>query len=80
VLLHYLGKQETGKLRLFAQMLHAFTKITRNTVKNITWLEKNTQKDRVGAPDRTYEGSIASCCVLRTCSVLAKSVTVLVAV
>ena len=29
------------------------------------------QNDRVGAPDRTQEGSITSCCVLPTCSVLA---------
>jgi len=32
------------------------------------------------APHKTYEGSIASCCLLHSCSVLTKSVTVSVAV
>jgi len=34
MLLHYLGKQETQKLRLFTEILHAFLpKTTRNTLK-----------------------------------------------
>jgi len=64
-------------------MLHAFSPKTLNTVKNITCHSGTTlhcQNDRVGAPDKTYEGSIESCCVLPTCSVLAKSVTLSVAV
>jgi len=45
-----------------------------------SWTNLHCQNDRLGAPDRTWEGSIASCCLLRICSVLAKSVAVSVAV
>jgi len=45
-----------------------------------SWTTLHCQNDRLGAPDRTYERSIASCCLLPTYSVLANSVTVSIAV
>ena len=45
-----------------------------------TTLHCQNNNNRLDAPDRTWEGSIASCCLLRICSVLAKSVAVSVAV
>ena len=77
------GEQETRKLRLFTKMPHAFSPKTRNTVKNIIWSELNhasLSERSTGCTRQDLEGSIASCCVLPTCSVLAKSVTMSVAV
>jgi len=39
VLLHYTGKQETQKLRLFTEILHAFYQKQHETHQNITWLQ-----------------------------------------
>jgi len=60
-----------------------FTKKTQNIVKispGQSWTILHCQNDRLGVPDMTYEGSIASCCLLPICSVLTKYVTVSVAV
>ena len=65
---------ETGNPEIASFHLNAACFFTKNT--NTTL---HCQNDRLCAPDRTYEGSIASCSLLPTCSVLAKSVTVSVA-
>ena len=60
-----------------------FHQKTRNTVKNITWSEMNhpsLSKQSTGCTRQDLGRSIASCCLLPTCSVLAKSVTVSVSV
>ena len=77
VLLHYLGKQETQKVHLFTWMLHAFYQNTRNTL-NITCLQLNhplVSKRSTGCTRQDLE----SCCLLPTCYVLTKSLTVPVA-
>ena len=65
-------------------MLHAFSPKNHETQFKISadqsWTTLHCQNDRLGTPDGTYEESIASCCLLPTCSMLAKSVTVSVAV
>jgi len=63
-------------------MLHAFSPRNTKQLKISPGQSLTTlycQNDRLGAPDRISEGSIASCCLLPTCCVLAKSVTVSVA-
>jgi len=60
-------------------MLHAFYQKNTKQFK-ISPSQSSTifycQNDRLSASDRNYEGSIASCGLLPTCSVLTKSVTV----
>jgi len=81
VLLHYLGKQETRKLRLFLpKCCMFFHQKTLRISPGQSWTTLHCQNDRLGAPDRTQEWSTASCCLLLACSVLAKSVTLSVAV
>jgi len=56
MLLYYLGKQETRKLRVFTKMLHAFTQNPRNTLKispGQSWTTIDCQNDRLCAGDRT---------------------------
>jgi len=78
--------EETGNPEIASLHLNAacfVTKRTRNTVKSITWSEPSNpslSKRSTGCARQVYQGSIASCCLLPTCSVLAKSVIVSVAV
>ena len=65
-------------------MLHGFSRKKHETVKNSIWSELNhpspSLSKRSTGCTRQEEGNIASCCLLPTCSVLAKSVTVTVVV
>jgi len=77
---------ETGNPEIASFHLNAacfFTKKHERQLKispGQSWTTLHRLNDRLGAPDRTWGGSIASYCLLPTCSVLAKSVTVSVAV
>jgi len=79
---------ETGNPEIASFHLNAarFHQKTRNTVKNNTWSELNhpsLSKQSTGCTRQdlgSEHTSTASCCLLLTCSVLAKSVTVSVAV
>jgi len=55
-----------------------FDQKTQNTVKNITWSELNhpsLSQRLTGCTRQDLGRSIASCCVLPTCSVVTKSVS-----
>jgi len=78
------GETETPKIVSFHLNAACFFTKKHDTQLKISpgqsWITLHCQNDRLGAPDRTYERSIASCCLLPTYSVLAKSITVSVAV
>ena len=76
------GNRKPGSCVFSLKCCMLFHQKTRNTVKNITQSELNhhSLSKRSSGSTRQEEGSIASCCVLPTCSVLAKSVTLSVAV